>query len=267
VEVDYPQAGVLMPAILCEVLRGRCGNRLKIVAARVTEINRFDGKWQCYADNEVINTTGLLIVANGTGINNLGLPFNFPVESVRGQVAILHANEQSKQIKKTMNAKVHITPAINDRHYLGATYTVNSTDLSINAEDNNKLLASLNGMFPGMFTPDDYCGAWTGLRTIAKDRVPVAGAVADTEFFLREYADLCHGRVNKNYPPARHLKGLYISAAHGSRGFTSSFLCAEIIVAQIQGEPSPVSRRVLDYLNPSRFSVNDLKKGRVATTK
>jgi len=32
------------------------------------------------------------------------------------------------------------------------------------------------------------------------------------------------------------------------------------VVAQLEGSPSPVSRQVQDYLNPSRFIVNDLKR-------
>lgn len=267
VTVDYPQAGVLLPGILCEVLKDRCADRLKTLTARITGIKSSDGRWQCYAGDEPINSAEILIVANGTGINALGLPLTFPVEPVRGQVAICHANSKSLQIKRTVNAEVHITPAINSKHYLGATYTANTTDLKIDPEDNLRLFSALDRMMPGLFSPEDYCGAWTGLRTTVKDRVPVAGAVADMDFFIREYGDLCHGRLNKNYPPARYLKGLYISAAHGSRGFTSSFLCAEMIAALIQGEPLPVSGRVLNYLSPSRFLVNDLKKGRSVVTK
>ena len=111
-----------------------------------------------------------------------------------------------------------------------------------------------------MFKKVYYSGAWVGFRTMSKDRKPIVGAIPDEDFFNKEYADIRHGKVNKNYQPAHYLKGLYISAAHGSRGFTSSFLCAEIIACQIEGESAPTSRRVLDYLNPSRFIVNDLKR-------
>ena len=95
---------------------------------------------------------------------------------------------------------------------------------------------------------------------MSKDRVPIVGAIADETFFNEEYVDICHGKVNRNYQPAHYLPGLYLSSAHGSRGFTSSFLCAEIIASLIAGEPAPVSRRVLDYLSPSRFMVNNLKR-------
>ena len=106
----------------------------------------------------------------------------------------------------------------------------------------------------------DYVQSWVGFRAMAKDRVPIVGAMPDIASFNNEYADINIGDIKKNYRPAKNLKGLYVSIAHGSRGFTSCFLAAEIISSQIIGEPSPVRKRVLDYLNPSRFVVNDLKR-------
>ena len=187
------------------------------------------------------------------------MPLKFPVEAIRGQVVELNANSVSHQINKTINAAVHVTSAINSKHYLGATYPRVSNELAVNQNDNRNLFKSLNTVCPEMFTEDDYSDAWVGFRTMSKDRAPIVGAIADEGFFNKEYADICHGKVNKSYQAAHYLKGLYISAAHGSRGFTSSFLCAEIVAAQIDGEPAPVSKSVLDYLNPSRFIVNNLK--------
>ena len=122
------------------------------------------------------------------------------------------------------------------------------------------MLESFDRVYGGVFNSESISSTWVGFRAMSKDRVPIVGAVPDQEFFVEEYADIKHGRKNKSYRPAEYLDGLYISAAHGSRGFTSSFLSAEIIAAQITGEPAPVSKRILDYLQPSRFIVNDLKR-------
>ena len=258
--VEFPSAGVVLPAILCDVLKKTCGKKLKIIDAEVTGINYDGKKWQCLSESQVIDESETLIVANGAGINDLGLSLKFPVESIRGQVVALNENYNSKKIKKTLNANVHITPAINSKHYLGATYIRGCGRLDVCQKDSRKLTESLNEIYPATFKEDDYRDAWVGFRTTSQDRVPVVGAIPDEAFFNGEYADICHGRVNKDYLPAAYLKGLYISAAHGSRGFTSSFLCAEIIASQITGEPSPVSKNVMDHLSPSRFIVNELKR-------
>ena len=41
---------------------------------------------------------------------------------------------------------------------------------------------------------------------------------------------------------------------HGSRGITHTPLSAEIVAAQLTGEPSPTGNYVLEALNPLRFS-------------
>jgi len=233
---------------------------LKIIKADIDEVRLCGKKWCCFSGAESIMDDEVLIVANGTEINELGLPLEFPVEAVRGQVAVLSANQASSQIKKTRNAAVHITPAIDGKHYLGATYDRGSNITTATQEDSKVLLQSLSDIYPEMFSEDDCCDTWVGFRTISKDRVPIVGAVPDVSFYDEEYADIRHGSNTRIYHGAAYLDGLYISAAHGSRGFTSSFLSAEIVASLIDGTPMPVSKKVLDYLSPSRFVVNDLKR-------
>jgi len=260
VYIEYKSAGVVLPKILCEVLKKECGDRLDIIYADVNHIKRIANQWLCFADAMLINEAEILVVANGVAVNDLGLGFNLPVERVRGQVAEFKANKKSESITKAVNSGFYITPAIHNKHYVGATYSRESSCLDIDPDDNKNLFNSLNHVYPDVFKQDAYCGAWVGFRAMSKDRVPVVGAVQDDEFFNLQYADICQGNVNRSYQPAQYSAGLYISAAHGSRGFTSSFLSAEIIASQIEGEPIPVSKKVLDYLNPSRFTVNNLKR-------
>lgn len=260
VTVNYPSAGVVLPAILCDVLKNECGENLNIITAEVTDIQYDGNRWQCMHDDDLLKENEILIIANGTRINDLGLSLDFPVESIRGQVVELNENRASKIIKKILNADVHITPAINRMHYLGATYIKRCEMIEVCSDDNRRLLQSLDKIYPGIFKEDDINSSWVGFRTMSKDRVPIVGAIPDKAFFNKEYADICHGNTTKAYHSARYLKGLYISAAHGSRGFTSSFISAEIIASQIAGEPSPVNKKILDYLSPSRFIVNNLKR-------
>lgn len=258
--VNYDSAGVVLPAILCDVLKSACGNGLDIIEAEITNINYDGNKWQCFHKSELIKESETLVIANGAAINELGLSLNFPVDIIRGQVVSLNETQASRKIKKTLNAEVHITPAIDGKHYLGASYVKDCDRLDICHTDNTKLLKSLAKIYPGVFYENDYYDSWVGFRTVSKDRVPIVGAVPDEAFFNKEYADIRHGNIKKTYSPASYLNGLYVSAAHGSRGFTSSFISAEIIAAQMAGEPSPVNKRVRDYLNPSRFIINDLKR-------
>ena len=161
----------------------------------------------------------------------------------------------------TINGSVHVTPSINGKHYVGASYSHTNDSLRIDKNETNKLVHSLDSILPGIFKNEDCVAAWAGFRIISIDRVPIVGAVPDKKFFENEYSDISYGRVKQSYQAAKNHDGLYISVAHGSRGFTTAFLSAEIIAAQINDEPMPVSKEVLNYLSPARFIVNDLKRG------
>jgi tRNA 5-methylaminomethyl-2-thiouridine biosynthesis bifunctional protein len=257
---NYQQAGVLLPDMLCDAIVQACGEKLKFVHSDIDSLQSLNGRWHCLSGSVLVTEAKVLVMAGGNNINSYGLDINFPVESVRGQVAELYTNKESKKIKKVINSDVYLTPALRDRHYLGATYSRNNFNLVVDPEENKRLLESFDRVYGKVFNSDSVSNTWVGFRAMSKDRVPIVGAVPDQKFFLEEYADIKHGRKNKSYNPAEYLDGLYISAAHGSRGFTSSFLSAEIIAAQITGEPAPVSKRILGYLQPSRFIVNDLKR-------
>ena len=259
--VEYKTAGVILPKILCDILVEECGEQLTILQYEVTHINYTNTLWQCLSEDTVINETETLVIANGIQLNNLGLEINFPVDTVRGQVAVLKAEKGTEKFVQAINTSVYLTPVIGQKHYLGASYARNNRCLAPTEEENKTLLKAFNTLFPSVFSEQSVLNSWVGLRTTSKDRVPIAGALPDMAFFNNQYADINKGKQNKVYVPAHHLKGLYVSAAHGSRGFTSSFLCAELIASQIEGEPIPMSKVLVDYVNPSRFTVNDLKRG------
>lgn len=97
------------------------------------------------------------------------------------------------------------------------------------------------------------------MRCHSPDHLPIAGPLADVERFRQDYAGLRDGKVIE-YPELATQKGLYVNLAHGSRGFSQSLLTAEILASEINGEPAPVSTRVLDALHPMRFAAKDLKR-------
>ena len=259
--VEYAGAGVLLPAGLCRSLRVACGDRLTVTRASISHIAYRDGQWWCNDGEQNISRAAVLIVASGGGESELHAPWTFPIERVRGQITVLRENRHSSRVSKTVNRQVHITPAIEGRHYLGASYNRDCNEPGLREEDDRYLLGVIESAFPGCFSEEDIIDGWAGFRHIARDRVPVAGAVHDEDFFRKQYADIRNGNTRKVYPPARHYPGLYVSLAHGSRGFTTAFLSAEILAAMIAGGPLPVSREVMDYLNPSRFLVHQLQRG------
>ena len=259
--VEYKMAGTVFPGKLCAAIKKQCGEDLTIIHKKITDVKHDGDLWSCMAEGETIDQAEVLIIANGSETDGLRITEMLPVESVRGQMIELDETSRSDKISEAVNAEVYVTPVMDGKHYVGGTYARGNDNPEIDERDTDDLLCSVDTIFPGVFKRSDCCKQWVGFRAMSKDRVPVVGAVPDETFFREEYADICNGDVKKTYRAALNRRGLYVSVAHGSRGFTSSFLSAEIIAAQITGEPSPVSKTVLDYLNPSRFIVNDLKRG------
>ncbi len=76
----------------------------------------------------------------------------------------------------------------------------------------------------------EKAGGRTSVRATTNDQLPIIGAI-------------------EGEGPHK-----YVLCALGSRGFTSAFLCAEMIAAQACGEPSPVDMAVREALAPDRFA-------------
>jgi len=72
-------------------------------------------------------------------------------------------------------------------------------------------------------------GSWAGQRCTSRDRFPLAGA------------------CSADWP------GLFLSTAMGSRGLSFAALCAELVAAQLHGEPIPLEMGLARAFSAQRF--------------
>ena len=91
-----------------------------------------------------------------------------------------------------------------------------------------QLLPSVAACLGGTFSSGQV-HAWRGVRCTTADRLPAVGPLQGGP-----------------------QPGLWISAGMGSRGLTYAVLCAELIAAQLGGEPLPVEASLLKSLSASR---------------
>jgi tRNA 5-methylaminomethyl-2-thiouridine biosynthesis bifunctional protein len=94
-------------------------------------------------------------------------------------------------------------------------------------------------------------------RCVARDRLPLAGAVAD-EVSAVQVARARRGPHLADLP--RH-GGLYASFAFGSRGLALAPLVAEWIAAQIEGEPWLLERDLAARFDVARFLLEVVRRG------
>jgi len=257
-----PTAGYVLPAILCEALYQRCGDRLNYIRADIDSISRDDGHWRCYsAAKQVSSSSSLIIASNFCSPSVEGDDMSWlDIDRVGGQsVSVMADTHSSSRIGRVVNAGSYITPEHDGVHHVGASYRTAETSMS--AVDDTETAGLLDAFRSFVAAQGDYPAesVWVGERGIAGDRMPVIGACPDADFFYRYYSDIAKGDARKRYPAAAYRPGLFLSLGHGSRGFTTSYLAAEIIASQLCGDPLPVSVPVMDVVSAARLLIRTLK--------
>ncbi|WP_349681071.1 FAD-dependent oxidoreductase, partial [Massilia sp. UBA6681] len=82
-----------------------------------------------------------------------------------------------------------------------------------------------------------------GFRCVAPDRLPLVGRLPD--FGVA-------GRTERLRDVPRH-PGLHALLGYASRGLIWAPLAAELLAAQLEGEPLPLETNLVDALDPARF--------------
>lgn len=234
----------------------------------VHRLERGDGQWRLLgAKGEVLQESAVVIVATAGAARKFPLLAGLPLSTVRGQVSLAPASPLSAGLRTVVCHEGYISPALPGRgHCLGATFQPGSNDTAVHLEDHTANRELLAGVLPGLaesLTPETAWAGRAALRCQTPDYLPLAGPVAEREAFLASYAGLRDGKVMA-YPDLPVLPGLYVNLGHGSKGFSQAALVAEILAAELNGEPAPVSAAVLEALHPMRFWARELRRGKPA---
>ncbi|MCW8853273.1 MAG: bifunctional tRNA (5-methylaminomethyl-2-thiouridine)(34)-methyltransferase MnmD/FAD-dependent 5-carboxymethylaminomethyl-2-thiouridine(34) oxidoreductase MnmC [Gammaproteobacteria bacterium] len=269
IDVDYEalffeSAGWFKPEDFCQRLLVLQADNIHLhTRTEVTELNYHQNEWQLVSSNNVINVDAV-VVANAAQVSSFKQTDFLSLQTARGQISYLPVNPQSKKLKSAVCHEGYLLPEHAGLHVAGATFDINNQSLAISPDDHIKNISSTNQWMNKLFADLDNktVEGRVGLRATTADRMPMVGAVPDLAFYQSEYSDLHKGRAEHKYPHARYQPGLYVNVGHGARGLTSSLLSAEIIAAQLNAEPAPVSNNIEYALHPARFLIRKYKKGK-----
>lgn len=253
----FPHGGWIHPASFCDALLAACGSRLtRVFAHEVAHLQRADSQWKaCDHDRRVLAAAPHLILASGHGARAFVQAGGLPLHRVRGQVTHLPA-EVLPRLPLVVCGEAYVTPAASGVASVGATYELDA-DAELRAESQRTNLERLQQMLPGLL-PDDMhesvpLAGRVGFRCATPDRLPLAGTLPDP-------AAAVTGSRLREVP---RLDGLHGLLGYGSRGLIWAPLCAELLAAQLEGEPLPLERDLAAALDPARFA---LKAHRRAST-
>ncbi len=204
-----------------------------------------------------------VIIANGHQSNRFEQTAPLPVYPVRGQVSHVPTNADLSALNTVLCFEGYLTPANQaGEHCLGASYGRNNADLAFQSADqveNQQRLTDCIDTNWAHHVPVAKTGR-VGVRCASRDHLPFVGNVCDYTALVSAYQSLQTDKEKAGSVPI--YPGLFCLLGLGSRGLTSAPLAAEILAAQLCGEPLPLSQSVLDTLHPGRMWVRKLLKGK-----
>nr|WP_163500929.1 bifunctional tRNA (5-methylaminomethyl-2-thiouridine)(34)-methyltransferase MnmD/FAD-dependent 5-carboxymethylaminomethyl-2-thiouridine(34) oxidoreductase MnmC [Halomonas socia] len=266
--LDYPAAGWVRPQALCRRLAATPGvgfqrGEVEAVTPQADgwRLTLTDGAW-LDADQVVIATAQLA--------NRFAQTASLPLQPIRGQVSQVALPLGAPAPSRVICAGGYVPPPCDGRLTFGATFAPHDESDELREADHAVNLAELERTLPGYLEALREAGAdlapaqmqgRAAVRAASPDKLPYAGPVPDAAAWQRDYAALAKDAKRVPATPGAHHGGLWISAAHGSRGLASAPLCAELIASRICDEPLPLPAALADQLHPGRRLIRELIRG------
>jgi tRNA 5-methylaminomethyl-2-thiouridine biosynthesis bifunctional protein len=240
----FRQGGWARPGSVCEAMLAACGGRLQqrfgVGSVRVAQV---EGHWEVSDEHgAIVARAPTLILANGAGAMQVPHAAPLPLTAMRGQVSHLPA-DMIPALPVVLCREAYLTPPSHGVASAGATYDVDG-DPALSPASHQENLQRLRGL---LSDPHAAEGAplqgRVGFRCIAPDRLPLVGRLPDFD---------AAGSTERLRDVPRH-PGLYALLGYASRGLIWAGWAAELLAAQLEGEPLPLESALVDALDPARF--------------
>ncbi|WP_025732212.1 bifunctional tRNA (5-methylaminomethyl-2-thiouridine)(34)-methyltransferase MnmD/FAD-dependent 5-carboxymethylaminomethyl-2-thiouridine(34) oxidoreductase MnmC [Carnimonas nigrificans] len=259
----YPMGGWLAPRDFCQRLIEH--PNIEHQALGVDALQRGATGWQLNLSDGTRMTVDQVVVCAAWASQQLAPFEQLPLMPIRGQVSCVDISAASiTPLSCTVCANGYAPPPYRGQQLFGATFTPHSLDTAPSQADADYNLAELTTALPQLAAEltaealDSHQHARVGIRTATPDKSPFAGAMPDIKQWQSLYAELQKDAKRINPDPGPRLAGLWVNVGHGSRGMVSAPLCAELIAAQISGEPAPMELALVDHLDPGRRIIREL---------
>ncbi|OON59735.1 tRNA U-34 5-methylaminomethyl-2-thiouridine biosynthesis protein [Massilia sp. KIM] len=249
----FPQGGWARPGSVCETMLAACGERLtRRFGVGEVALERAEGEWLARgADGAELGRAPSVVLANGAGALRMVQAARLPLSVLRGQVTHLDA-AQAPSLPLVLCREAYLTPAAGGVVCAGATYDLDP-DPQLRAASQEENLARMRAL---VSDPQAASGAplagRVGFRCVAPDRLPLVGRLPDFA---------AAGGTERLRDVPRH-PGLHALLGYASRGLIWAPLAAELLAAQLEGEPLPLETSLVDALDPARFVLRARRSGR-----
>jgi tRNA 5-methylaminomethyl-2-thiouridine biosynthesis bifunctional protein len=254
----FPGGGWVSPGSVCDALLAAGGKRINArFDTEVASLRQTKDGWQAFAaDGQLLAAAPHVILANAHAANRL-LPAALPLTPIRGQVSYLpaDAHQRISFLHQVVCRGGYLTPPDAGTVCFGASFDSGDADLAIRVTDHAGNLQRLDELLPGIADGLDaeQLAGRVGLRSAAPDRLPLVGQLPDTDAAATSAATL------ENLP---RRTGLHALLGLSARGMVWAPLAAELLACQLDGEPLPLERDLARAIDPARFHLRALRRGK-----
>ncbi|UVW30500.1 FAD-dependent 5-carboxymethylaminomethyl-2-thiouridine(34) oxidoreductase MnmC [Massilia sp. H6] len=249
----FAQGGWARPGSVCEAMLASCGERLtRRFGVGPVRLERAGEQWQARTeDGAVVAQAPTAVLASGAGARHLAQSADLPLAALRGQVTHLPSGA-APNLPLVLCREAYLTPAAGGIVCAGATYDLDD-DPSLRASSQQENIARLRALVSDPLAAEGApLAGRVGFRCVAPDRLPLVGRLPDVA---------AAGATERLRELARH-PGLHCLLGYASRGLIWAPLAAELLAAQLEGEPLPLETALVDALDPARFVLRARRPGR-----
>ncbi|GGY67811.1 tRNA 5-methylaminomethyl-2-thiouridine biosynthesis bifunctional protein MnmC [Cellvibrio zantedeschiae] len=259
----FPQAGWIDPRILCDYLVDHPNIQITYNFA-VKELTKNQNSWKVSSHTGATKQAPVAIIASAKDALDFDVANHLPVKSIRGQVTYIPVSTTKSSLKTVVCAEGYISPAQDGIFCTGATFNLKDTATETRPSDHQTNLDNLRAHIPNFAINADasQLQGRVAFRCSLPDYLPTVGALPLVNKMVEDFGPLRKNARAGITCGGSYWSGLYINIGHGARGLAYTPLCAEMLAAQINEEPMPLSRELVNALNPARFVIRDLTRSK-----
>lgn len=255
------QAAYIQPKRICEALLQH-KNISVFTSKNIDNILIKNDIFEIYSNKKIIGLADVVVIANANHAQHF-LPNNaLETIKVRGQLTQLNANQTSKNLKMPICTDGYLIPAIQDRHTLGATFSLDESP-EITEADHLENLEKLKWLSEDLYQhlQNQISGGRVAFRCASKDHMPLVGQMLDAQALNAQPP-----RPSATPQSLPWIKNLYVNIGHGSHGFCSAPLAADMLASFISQQHFFVDHKIAALLNPNRFLLKKMGLKKLAKT-
>lgn len=219
--------------------------------AEVASLNAVGDQWLLRDKRgHVLGQAGVVVLANAIDAQRLwGEPLAC-LHAVRGQTTQVPLTAPGLHPPLVpITGAGYVLPSMAGGVLCGATAQRDDSFPALRVTDHQQNLAQLARLTGSLPRVDcTSLQGFVGWRCVVDDRLPVIGAVPDSQALRNPGLRLDQPRF------VPRAQGLFVFTALGSRGVTWAALGAQTLASMISGAPCPLQARLLDAVDVARFT-------------